>query len=152
METSPVKAETHKQSLNNYLSFGIKSTILAIIAYVFLTATIDVIADTLNDTARTTSHTIYTTISNGAKAIRDEPGKLFSEGVQIRLKGFFSANPAAHYRLASMYEQKGAISAAILEMELAVGLLEMHSSEKAVLARYLKRLNDLRDKEAGSHS
>lgn len=152
METSPIKAEQHNQSLSSYLSFGIKSTILALIAYILFTAMVDVIVDALNDTTRTTSSTIYATIANGAKAIRDEPGKLFSEGVQIRLKGFFSANPAAHYRLASMYEQKGSISAAVLEMELAVGLLEMHSSEKAVLARYLNRLNDLRDKETRSRS
>lgn len=51
-----------------------------------------------------------------------------------------------------MYEQKSSLSAVVLEMELAVGLLEMHSSEKVVLARYLKRLNDLRDKEARSPS
>lgn len=152
METPPRKTEKHDQLLNSYLSFGIKSTILSLIAYILFTAMVDVMVDALNDTTRATSQTIYTTIIHGTKAIRDEPGKLFNEGVQIRLKGFLSANPAAHYRLASMYEQKGSMSAAVLEMELAIGLLEMHSSEKVVLARYLKRLNDLRDKEARSPS
>ena len=65
-------------------------------------------------------------------------------GMQTRLKGLLTTNPAVHWRESVIQEGKGKFDEASIEMELAVGLLEMHSANKTVIERYNKRLNSLR--------
>ena len=67
-------------------------------------------------------------------------------GMRTRLKGLLTTNPAVHWKESVIEEGKGRFDEASIEMELAVGLLEMHSADKTVIERYSKRLNSLRAK------
>ena len=65
---------------------------------------------------------------------------------RIRLKGLFTTNPAVHMKVSYLKEQAGDIKGAVMEIELAIGLLELHSADKAVISRYQARLDELRKK------
>jgi len=56
-------------------------------------------------------------------------------------------NPAALEKASIISEQKGHIDKAVVEMELAIGLLELHSASPAILARYNNRLKHLQSKK-----
>ena len=70
-----------------------------------------------------------------------------SEVTRIRLIGFFTTNPAVHMRESQIAERKGNIADAIDEIELALGLLELHSTDKEAKQRYLTRLAELKKKQ-----
>lgn len=55
----------------------------------------------------------------------------------------FIQNPAALYRASEIDEKAGKFNSAILDMEMAIGLLEMHNASPAVIKRYEARLSDL---------
>lgn len=55
-------------------------------------------------------------------------------------------NPAALYKASELAEQQGFPDAAIRDMELAVGLVELHAADKRVMKRYSDRLEALRSK------
>lgn len=78
------------------------------------------------------------TVQNLQRELRDEK-------TRIRLTGLTS-NPQVHYRVAQIEEEKGNLRGAILEMELGLGLLELHNSDRAVRERYARRLEELKRK------
>ena len=68
------------------------------------------------------------------------------EHTRLRLMGLLTTNPQVHMRVSYIKENSGDIRGAIDEIDLAIGLLELHSSDKAAKDRYRKRLEDLRAK------
>lgn len=74
-------------------------------------------------------------------------GALKKEEVQVRARGYFTHNPQAHWNISILEEKKGNIKNAILEIELAIGLLELHQARKDTMDRYQDRLKKLKAKE-----
>lgn len=58
----------------------------------------------------------------------------------------FIQNPEALYMASEYWEGEKKYENAIREMRLAIGLLEMHHADTAVLKRYTDRLDSLRKK------
>ncbi len=58
----------------------------------------------------------------------------------------FIQNPEALYMVSEYWEGEKKYENAIREMRLAIGLLEMHNAEPAVLKRYRDRLETLKKK------
>ncbi len=58
----------------------------------------------------------------------------------------FIQNPEALWLMADEHEKKDKLDAAIRDIRLAIGLLELHSSSKDVLTRYKSRLELLQAK------
>lgn len=65
-----------------------------------------------------------------------------NEKTQVSLMSFIQ-NPAALYRASEIDEKAGKLNDALLEMQLAIGLLEMHNASQPVIKRYMTRLNHL---------
>jgi hypothetical protein len=65
---------------------------------------------------------------------------------RIRLVGLLTTNPQVHFRVSLIDEEAGNIGKAIDEIELAIGLLELHRAEKSVIDRYQRRLDALKQK------
>jgi len=59
----------------------------------------------------------------------------------------FIQNPEALWMMAEEHEGKGKLDSAIRDIRLAIGLLELNSSPKDVVARYKSRLNELQVKK-----
>jgi len=55
----------------------------------------------------------------------------------------FTTNRAVHWRISLIEERKNNLKAAIDEIELALGLLKLHSANSAIKERDLARLQDL---------
>ena len=49
-------------------------------------------------------------------------------------------------KVSHLREEAGDIKGAVMELELAIGLLELHSADKVVRSRYETRLDQLRKK------
>lgn len=64
---------------------------------------------------------------------------------RIVLTGFLVGNPAVYWKLSEMQEQKYEYERAQENMELALGLLEMHGADQEVRRRYGARLEHLRE-------
>jgi hypothetical protein len=75
---------------------------------------------------------------------------LREESVRVRLTGLLTNNPAVHWRMSQIEEGKGNLATAIIEIELAIGLLELHSANKSVVDRYSNRLKELQAKSAAN--
>lgn len=73
----------------------------------------------------------------------DVKAALRDETVRVRLRGLLTQNPAVHWTEADILEQRGDLATAAQEIQFAIGLLELHSADKAVLQRYQQRLKDL---------
>src|SRR4030066_1519440 len=56
----------------------------------------------------------------------------------------FVQNPAALYRASDIDEKNGKLNNSVMEMELAIGLLEMHNTRQQGIDRYSTRLNNLK--------
>lgn len=69
------------------------------------------------------------------KAARDEK-------IRVTLLSFIQ-NPAALYRDSEIDEKNGKLESAVMEMQMAIGLLEMHSANQSVIRRYASRLEKL---------
>lgn len=52
----------------------------------------------------------------------------------------FIQNPVALYKLSEFDEKDGKIGKAILEIELAIGLLEMHGASASTISKYQERI------------
>jgi hypothetical protein len=61
----------------------------------------------------------------------------------------FVRNPASLYRASELDEKDGNLKSAIMEMETAIGLLELHSANQIVITRYTTRLNNLKSQLKG---
>ena len=59
----------------------------------------------------------------------------------------FVQNPRALLKISEIEEAEGKFDNARREMELAIGLLEMHGADKQVIQKYSDRLNNLMSKK-----
>lgn len=64
------------------------------------------------------------------------------EKTRVSLMSFIQ-NPAALYRAAEIDEKAGKLKDAEMEVELAIGLLEMHNANPVVIKRYTTKLAQL---------
>jgi len=64
----------------------------------------------------------------------------------------FVRNPASLYRASVLDEKDGNLQSAIMEMETAIGLLELHSVNQQITNRYTTRLNKLNSQLKGGSS
>jgi hypothetical protein len=71
--------------------------------------------------------------------------KVFTERNKLLLLGLVQ-NPAALYKASEIAEKQGFLEAARRDMELAVGLVELHPADKRVAKRYYDRLEALKIK------
>ncbi len=69
------------------------------------------------------------------KNFKDDRAKLYALS--------FIQNPAALYKTSEIAEREGKIDSAIRDIEMAIGLLEMHSADKLVIKRYYERYERL---------
>lgn len=67
------------------------------------------------------------------------------EKTRVALMSFIQ-NPAALYRASEIDEKAGKLDDAVMEMQLAIGLLEMHNANQLVIKRYATRLDQLTTK------
>lgn len=74
--------------------------------------------------------------------------KIFKEEKTKVLMLSFIQNPEALYKLSEIEERKGSIRSAIRDVELAIGLLEMHGADKQVVKRYSDRALKLKALES----
>lgn len=108
--------------------FSLKAFILLYIIYLFLPSLPD--ADQLND-------------------LKAKLQKQFrNEQARIQLTGLLTTNPYVYWRVSEIMEQKGDIERAIEQMQLAIGLFELHPSDKEARQRYAARLKELQKKAA----
>ena len=75
------------------------------------------------------------------RALANERNKLFLLG--------FIQNPAALYKVSEIDEKSGHMDSAKREMELALGLVEIQTSDKQVIKRYYDRLEALKRRAGG---
>jgi hypothetical protein len=116
---------------STYLSFAIKTATVVLMASIGLAFSVIIVIDAID-----------------MRAVKESLRKPFQdERARLRLKGLFTTNPAVHYKMSLLEEQRGRIGDAIEELELGIGLLELHSADKAVKERFIQRLNALKAKE-----
>jgi hypothetical protein len=121
----------------SYAGFMAKVAIVTVAVALGTTYVADAILESLVNTVK------LQPIKEGIrKAARDEK-------TRVRLTGLLTHNPAVHYRVAAIEEAKGNLEAAIEEIELAVGLLELHAADRAAQEKYRTRLQELKRKQAG---
>jgi hypothetical protein len=118
----------------NYVAFAIKTIILAIVVSLAIVYMAESIMSMVVEAVD------LQPVKTRLRKVTDD------ERVKIRLKGFLTTNPAVHYRVSQIEEQRGNLANAIDEIELAVGLLELHSSDRSAKDRYMARLKELKRK------
>jgi hypothetical protein len=124
------------QQKSSFLGFVVKAAIVTFCAALGIVYVFDSVVETLGEKMDVRPY---------ASRIRDA---LREDRARLRLRGFFTNNPAVHYRISLIEEQQGRLETAVDEIELAVGLLELHSSDRAAKDRYAARLQDLKRKLA----
>jgi hypothetical protein len=72
------------------------------------------------------------------------------EVTAVRLRGLLTTNPAVHHKVAVILEERGDIKGAIQEIELGLGLLELHSQDREAKERFKSRLKALESKLASA--
>jgi len=80
------------------------------------------------------------------KMFEQAAAKLFHNEKSRVLTLSFIQNPASLYRLSEIDEAEGKLDWAIMDMRLAIGLLEMHGASTDSINHYTKRLNFLETK------
>jgi len=119
----------------SYAGFIAKVAIVTVAVALGTTYVADAILESLVNTVK------LQPIKEGIrKAARDEK-------TRVRLTGLLTHNPAVHYRVAAIEEAKGNLEAAIVEIELALGLLEVNVVDRATREKYQSRLEDLKRKQ-----
>jgi hypothetical protein len=68
------------------------------------------------------------------------------ERVKLYVLGLIQ-NPAALYKMSEIDAENGRMENAIRNIELAIGLLEMHGADKVVIKRYSDRLKEFKASE-----
>jgi len=132
-ETEPVTSRQQRPG-SNYVNFTVKVVIATIAISLGLAYVADSIVDSIVNTVD-----IQPIKSKLRKALSEER-------TRIRLKGLLTTNPAVNYRVSLIEENKGNLEAAIDEIELALGLLELHSADRATKDKYVSRLQELKRK------
>lgn len=120
----------------NYVGFAVKVAIVTVAVALGITYVADTILESVGNTVK-----LQPLKEKVRKAVRDEK-------TRVRLKGLLTNNPAVHYRVAAIAEAKGQYEAAIEEIELALGLLELHAVDRVTRDKYQSRLADLERKQS----
>jgi hypothetical protein len=116
----------------NYIGFAIKTAIVVAIVSVALVFVINGIVDAVD-----------------MPQIKESLRKpLQDERTRLRLRGLLTTNPAVHYKMAALYEERGDMRQAIEEIELGIGLLELHNGDRSARDRFAQRLSALKVKAA----
>lgn len=69
---------------------------------------------------------------------------LASEGNKLIVVGLLVNNPEIYFKRSLLHEKEGRIQAAITDMELAIGLLQVKGADKDFKDKYYARLNRLK--------
>lgn len=120
----------------NYVGFAVKVVIVTVAVALGITYVADAILESVVSTVK-----LQPLKEKVRNAVRDEK-------TRVRLKGLLTNNPAVHYRVAAIEEAKGRYESAIEEIELALGLLELHVADRATRDKYQSRLQDLKRKQS----
>jgi|SRR5688500_16892636 len=75
--------------------------------------------------------------------------RVFSERNKLYMLGIVQ-NPAALYQTSELAEKAGFLESARRDMELAVGLVELHARDQKTAQRYYDRLEALKRKTDGA--
>jgi hypothetical protein len=121
----------------NYAGFIAKVAIVTVIVALGITYVADAVLESVFSSMR-----MLPLKEKVRKVTRDER-------TQVRLRGLLTHNPAVHFRAAALEEERGDLKDAIEEIELALGLLELHSADRAIQEKYQARLQELKRKQAG---
>ena len=127
-----------------YTDFTVKLMLLTVVVSLGITYAADSIFNSFMDTVATQFN--MTPLRDKLRAT------LSDEKTRVRLKGLLTTNPAVHYRVAAIEERDGNVVAAIEDIELALGLLEMHGADRATKEKYTSRLQELKRKLGASSS
>jgi hypothetical protein len=134
-EETAVAASDQQRPGSSYMGFAVKVVIVTTVVALGLVHVFVSIVEAVVNTVDTQQ--VRTKLR---AALKDEK-------TRVRLKGLLTNNPAVHYRVATIEEAKGNFEAAIEEIELALGLLELHATDRATQAKYQSRLQELKRKQ-----
>ena len=81
----------------------------------------------------------------GRQDMQDLAQRVLTERNKLYLLGFVQ-NPAALYMTSEIAEKQGFLDSARRDMELAVGLVDLHAADKRSTKRYYDRLEALKSK------
>jgi hypothetical protein len=135
-EEKAVPAPKPRKSGTGYVDFAVKVSIITVALALGAGYVFESIVQTLVSTVNVPS--LKTKLRTAMK----------DEKTRIRLKGLLTTNPAVHYRVSAIEEANGNLDAAIEEIDLALGLLELHQVDRATREKYQARLQDLTRKRA----
>jgi len=147
-----IEAATHQPSpRSKYLEFTVKLAIATVVISIGLTSIADSIITSITDVLDSRLANAYSRFDTKelTSKLRAE---LKDDKTQIRLKGLLITNPAVNYRVSEIEEKDGNLVAAIDEIYLALGLLELHGADRATKEKYAVRLRDLERKLGESKS
>ncbi len=121
-----------ENSLRSFWMFVAKAVVITILLTLFLDAFLPDFSEIRSD------------LTQQKAALKDRLVKTFgNERTKLYVLSFVQ-NPAALYKTSELAEKDAKFDSAIRDMELAVGLLEMHSADKQVIKRYNDRLDKLK--------
>jgi len=121
-----------EKSLRSFWMFVAKAVVITILLALFLDAFIPDFSDIRDDLSKQKA-ALKVKVAN---ALKDERTKLYVLS--------FVQNPAALYKTSEIAERDGRLDSAMRDVELAIGLLEMHGADKQVIKRYSDRLTKLK--------
>lgn len=119
-------------SIRSFWMFTAKAVVITILLALFLDAFIPDVSHIREDWSKQKAALKVKV----AKALKDERTKLYVLS--------FIQNPAALYKTSEIAERDSRLDSATRDMELAIGLLEMHGADKLVVKRYNDRLDKLK--------
>lgn len=119
-------------SVRSFWMFTAKAVVITILLALFLDAFIPDFSQIREDFSQQKA-ALKVKVAN---ALKDERTKLYILS--------FVQNPVALYKTSEIAERDGKLDNAMRDMELAVGLLEMHGADKQVIKRYNDRLDKLK--------
>ncbi|GEM_PF-3028355 len=119
-------------SLRSFWMFVAKAVVITILLALFLDAFIPDFSQIREDLSQQKA-ALKVKVAN---ALKDERTKLYVLS--------FVQNPAALYKTSEIAERDGKLENAMRDVELAIGLLEMHGADKQVIKRYNDRLDKLK--------
>lgn len=111
--------------------FSIKTVIVLLLLGIFMSVMLPDAAQVSEIKAE-----VKKNLTGFRKNFQDERAKLYTLS--------FIQNPAALYKISEIEERNGKVDNAMRDLELAIGLLEMHGAEKQVVKRYADRLEALK--------
>ena len=119
-------------STRSFWMFTAKAIVITILLALFLDAFIPNFSDIRDDFSQQKA-ALKIKLAN---TLKEERTKLYVLS--------FVQNPAALYKTSEIAERDGRLDSAMRDMELAIGLLEMHNADKQVIKRYNDRLAKLK--------